>query len=820
MKTLSSTFLLLFILFSVVCFSQNNSINGVGVSTNLTGFYDYQSSGGAISYIEMNPTDTNKIHAIYMTALDSLNISSSRRTKCNFSSDGGIGWQPSPATVPSLRSGYPSLTLDTHTGYSAVIATFADLTYLGTFKSYLFFEQSEGNLIFGDGFTPAEISGGSNEPIYPQVVSSTNGNIVMLSATSNSSGLYVTVMDTFGIFSNWLSVGNGFVSSAIAAGPDSQVAIGWFSSNLDTIKYRISSDNGISWGPLQVAAVPTAEKRVASTGLDLIFFKGNLYIAYVASSRTEYYRSSRVEVFNSNTSNFTVAIDSTNFPQLMKTISNPGYSQFHSFTFNYPTLGKDLAETRLYVACGAFIQNNYQTDGGGQNWPYGDIIYTRSDNEGNSWFNPENLTNTPTLDERYPSLSTWNPMHSFYVAFQEDNVPGSFITDSRPVSRATLKFLKVPSGIWNSISGKTFRDLNNNGVKDYGEVGISGWKIRLSLNDILIDSSTTNYDGNYSFTMLPDGSYKVTEETKAGWTQTLPTPPGSYTFDLLDGQIAQNMDFGNYFPYPIVHFSNIIKGWNLLSLPKLVLENRTSVLYPEAISPAYEYQSGYKVKDSLKNGTGYWLKCAEENSIYIGGSGILEDTFQVVAGWNMIGSLSIPYLVINIFSEPAEIVTSQFFGYNGTYFNADTIQPHKGYWVKVNQTGSLILSSQMLKRGSARIRIVPTSEMPPPAPSGGVDNKPIPRSYGLEQCYPNPFNPSTRIEYQLPFDSKIRLTVYSILGQEITTLSEGIEVAGYQSIGWNAADQANGIYFYRLEATSVSDPSKMFTQVKKMLLVK
>ena len=64
------------------------------------------------------------------------------------------------------------------------------------------------------------------------------------------------------------------------------------------------------------------------------------------------------------------------------------------------------------------------------------------------------------------------------------------------------------------------------------------------------------------------------------------------------------------------------------------------------------------------------------------------------------------------------------------------------------------------------------------------------------------------------------LKVYNVLGQVVTTLVDGAQTAGYKSAEWNASNFASGVYFYRLEAVSVSDPSKSFTQVKKMLLMK
>ena len=96
----------------------------------------------------------------------------------------------------------------------------------------------------------------------------------------------------------------------------------------------------------------------------------------------------------------------------------------------------------------------------------------------------------------------------------------------------------------------------------------------------------------------------------------------------------------------------------------------------------------------------------------------------------------------------------------------------------------------------------------------------LPIHFNLSQSYPNPFNPNTTIKYQLPENSKVSLKVYNTLGQVVITLTDKVEDAGFKSVEWNASNVASGVYFYRLEATSVSDPSKSFTQVKKMLLVK
>ncbi len=78
----------------------------------------------------------------------------------------------------------------------------------------------------------------------------------------------------------------------------------------------------------------------------------------------------------------------------------------------------------------------------------------------------------------------------------------------------------------------------------------------------------------------------------------------------------------------------------------------------------------------------------------------------------------------------------------------------------------------------------------------------------------------TVIRYQLPAQSEVTLKLHNVLVQVVKTLVDQIEQAGYKSIEWNSSGVASGVYFYRLQAVGVGDPSRTFTQVKKMLLIK
>ena len=89
----------------------------------------------------------------------------------------------------------------------------------------------------------------------------------------------------------------------------------------------------------------------------------------------------------------------------------------------------------------------------------------------------------------------------------------------------------------------------------------------------------------------------------------------------------------------------------------------------------------------------------------------------------------------------------------------------------------------------------------------------IPASYKLEQNYPNPFNPTTTISYSLPNASNVKLTVYNLLGQEVTTLVNSFNQAGKHSIQFNAANLASGVYIYTIKTDN-------FIATKKLMLLK
>ena len=99
-----------------------------------------------------------------------------------------------------------------------------------------------------------------------------------------------------------------------------------------------------------------------------------------------------------------------------------------------------------------------------------------------------------------------------------------------------------------------------------------------------------------------------------------------------------------------------------------------------------------------------------------------------------------------------------------------------------------------------------------------TDEKTLPKDYKLYQNHPNPLNPTTTIQYELPQRSEVQITIYDLLGREVTTLVSELQDAGYKSVQWDATNSngqqvSTGVYLYQIKAGD-------FLQTRKMVLLR
>lgn len=142
-----------------------------------------------------------------------------------------------------------------------------------------------------------------------------------------------------------------------------------------------------------------------------------------------------------------------------------------------------------------------------------------------------------------------------------------------------------------------------------------------------------------------------------------------------------------------------------------------------------------------------------------------------------------------------------------------------------NQTGSMVVAGT--DNGALLLNVQPMQIAPcPPAQvtaKGNSDNEAqneTPAETKLLANYPNPFNPSTALNYQLAGSARVQLKVYNLLGEEVARLvDDESKTAGYYSAMWNATNVASGVYYVRMIAIDNST-NRVYENVSKLVLMK
>ena len=88
-----------------------------------------------------------------------------------------------------------------------------------------------------------------------------------------------------------------------------------------------------------------------------------------------------------------------------------------------------------------------------------------------------------------------------------------------------------------------------------------------------------------------------------------------------------------------------------------------------------------------------------------------------------------------------------------------------------------------------------------------------PEEFTLSNAYPNPFNPSTRIDFSVPTESLISIGIYDITGRNIQTLVNDNYQSGYHSVSWDASTYSSGVYFVKMVAGN-------YVESQKLMLIK
>jgi photosystem II stability/assembly factor-like uncharacterized protein len=349
----------------------------------------------------------------------------------------------------------------------------------------------------------------------------------------------------------------------------------------------------------------------------------------------------------------------------------------------------------------------------------------------------------------------------------------------------------------------------------------------------------------------------------------------AYAFDPAQGYVVQNVlepGIGYWLkfssPVDLLNITgtprtsdtiDVFPGWNLVGALGVSIDVASIVSDPAniIIGDFFSYSRGYQPAFTLEPLYGYWIKIGEVGKLYLSEGELrsmnrslssadrgkelekmnsfmvadadgneqrlyFANTRPLQESWNCELPPLPPAGIFDArFSSNMRIVVNEA-GKEGKYpiIISSARHPVTISWeMKAAATPSFLRvgKNQIILKGKGTTAVYGSKDEITLLVAGRAT---VPQMYLLEQNYPNPFNPTTTINYGLPAASNVRLVIYNVLGQKAAVLVDGIQEPGYKDIKWNATTVASGIYFYRLDATSISDPAKHFSNVRKMMLIK
>jgi hypothetical protein len=409
--------------------------------TGINGFYDYQTNYRTTQYIRACP-GSSMIHAIMMVADDSLNPSTSRRTAYAFSSDGGSTWTTfNQIRVPDRRSGFPSLDIGQGPiSCSPIVANHSTIS--AVLQSSIFVDAPPGGGAFAE-IQPPYAFGGGDEPGFPEVAGTSDGGAILIASRLAGGTVHYTGTADFTSWQPWGTLTLEFFSDGYVAEGSSTGRVGVVvTSPGDPLYWYESTNNGVSWPSTPAELLPShipagSDSFVVTQGLDLAYPARDTLVAFAATKIIDGNPTSRYSGigFYSERTGFVLAVPHESVTGVVDTLRK---RQVNQNPIGYPAIG--MSTSTIVIAFQAF---RAETSATGFN--YADIFCTYSTNGGASWVPPINVTNTPTLDERYVSVSKWNPPGQAYVVYQEDPQPGSavFGGDNSPQARVRQRFVRV-----------------------------------------------------------------------------------------------------------------------------------------------------------------------------------------------------------------------------------------------------------------------------------------------------------------------------------------------------------------------------------------
>ncbi|NWG29576.1 MAG: T9SS type A sorting domain-containing protein [Ignavibacteriaceae bacterium] len=422
----------------------------------------------------------------------------------------------------------------------------------------------------------------------------------------------------------------------------------------------------------------------------------------------------------------------------------------------------------------------------------------------------------------YPMTFSWDstsfPQGTFYL---QDRINGSFVNVNMKNQRSYI--LTEPAITSLNISYRGNYSLVS--VKnDWNMISVPLLAEDMTLNNVFPTATSLAYGYN--------GGY-FSEDTLKGGVGYWLKFDGNQQIQIFGSRMGDTVP--------------LVIGWNMFG----VYENNIPVSQITTTPPGiiatnlFGFNDGYYIADTLQSGQGYWVRVTEDGVINLNTGGLPKGDEQkqfaeTSKNWGKIKITDNKSRSITLFAATEEIESNSYelppmppTGIFDVRFSSGTVVENLSgekiiqissddYPITIRAEGLSItvrdringkLLNEELKSGE-EIRIT-NNKITSIGVSGRISAG-LPASFELYQNYPNPFNPGTKIKFAVPRESNVNLSIYSVLGELVSTLVNQEMKPGYYEVEFSAEQTislSSGIYFYRLQAGS-------FIETKKMILLR
>jgi hypothetical protein len=287
---------------------------------------------------------------------------------------------------------------------------------------------------------------------------------------------------------------------------------------------------------------------------------------------------------------------------------------------------------------------------------------------------------------------------------------------------------------------------------------------------------------------------------------------------------------------------SLSEGWNLVSglhedLSIYSINDPDSTIVPNTL---FGFSDAYFLTEELVPGNGYWLRAYQDGEVTVTGGGLARVTPKdfnlndrantlTVNGIDLYFGIEMSARERLSYSLPPKPPSGAYdvrfkdgwravkdYGEIEVLNHSETLTIEYDIKVDAGEHYNWVLSSETLYDyvlENAGELTVPSAER------FTLELKAVvPATFTLHQNFPNPFNPITTLRYDLPSDALITLSIYDMLGREITQLVNTTQEAGFRSVQWDATDSMGrpvsaGVYLYQIQAGE-------FVETRKMVLLK